>query len=161
MHCVKMNYYAFYTRLLRCLKRKDPIQIKLEQLEQGFSLYLNGANSELRNYRRRISSHGHIKNETKTNRTNGELHESFTEIAIYNYFKHLLIRAVMKLVRSDWWRDNSILTWWNEIPGDSLTRALKLILCKEQFLQHTIDFSVDPSLIPKFNFLTSLFVKHL
>ncbi|OPJ87736.1 hypothetical protein AV530_001143 [Patagioenas fasciata monilis] len=73
-------------RLLRCLKRKDPIQIKLEQLEQGFSLYLNGANSELRNYRRRISSHGYIKNETKTNRTNaqleqGELQECSTQTA--------------------------------------------------------------------------------
>ncbi|KAM6121606.1 katanin-interacting protein [Phoenicopterus ruber ruber] len=64
-------------RLLRRLKRKDPIQIKLEQLEQGFSLYLNGANSELRNYRRKISSHGYLKNETKTTRTNAaQLEES-------------------------------------------------------------------------------------
>ncbi|KAM9222544.1 katanin-interacting protein [Leptosomus discolor] len=57
-------------RLLGRLKRKDPIQIKLEQLEKGFSLYLNGANSELRNYRRKINSHGYLKNETKTTRTN-------------------------------------------------------------------------------------------
>ncbi|NWW50343.1 K0556 protein, partial [Pedionomus torquatus] len=57
-------------RLLRHLKRKDPIQIKLEQLEQGFSLYLNGANSELRNYRRKFNSRGSLKNETKTTRTN-------------------------------------------------------------------------------------------
>lgn len=82
MLCVMMNYYPFYFRLLRRLKRKDPIQIKLEQLEQGFSLYLNGANSELRNYRRKINSHGCLKNETKTSRTNGELYESFTEIAV-------------------------------------------------------------------------------
>ncbi|NXQ93794.1 K0556 protein, partial [Sagittarius serpentarius] len=64
-------------RLLRRLKRKDPIQIKLEELEQGFSLYLNGANSELRNYRRKINSHGCLKNETKTTRTNAaQLEES-------------------------------------------------------------------------------------
>ncbi|XP_054247203.1 katanin-interacting protein [Indicator indicator] len=57
-------------RLLERLKRKDPIQAKLEQLEQGFSLYLNGANSELRNYHRRISSHGYPKKEIKPCRTN-------------------------------------------------------------------------------------------
>ncbi|NXN20576.1 K0556 protein, partial [Nycticryphes semicollaris] len=56
-------------RLLRRLKRKDPIQVKLEQLEQGFSLYLNGANSELRNYRRKTHSCGSLKNEPKTTRT--------------------------------------------------------------------------------------------
>uniref|UniRef100_A0A8B9FKS7 KIAA0556 n=1 Tax=Amazona collaria TaxID=241587 RepID=A0A8B9FKS7_9PSIT len=64
-------------RLLERLKRKDPLQIKLEQLERGFSLYLNGANSERRNYRRKIKSHGCLKNETETTRTNGELHEIF------------------------------------------------------------------------------------
>ncbi|XP_043349745.1 katanin-interacting protein isoform X11 [Dermochelys coriacea] len=42
-------------RILRHLKRKDPMQIKLEHLEQGFSLYLNGANSESRNCRRKPS----------------------------------------------------------------------------------------------------------
>lgn len=82
MHCIRMNYYPFYFRLLGRLKRKDPIQIKLEQLEQGFSLYLNGANSELRNYHRKINSHGYLKNETKTTRANGELCEIFTEIAL-------------------------------------------------------------------------------
>ncbi|XP_069665936.1 katanin-interacting protein isoform X5 [Haliaeetus albicilla] len=64
-------------RLLGRLKRKDPIQIKLEQLEQGFSLYLNGANSELRSYHRKINSHGYLKNETKTTRANvAQLEES-------------------------------------------------------------------------------------
>ncbi|KAM9372446.1 katanin-interacting protein [Phaethornis superciliosus] len=64
-------------RLLRCLKRKDPTQIKLEQLEQGFSLYLNGANSELRNCQRKTSSRGCLKNETKTTRTKAaQLEES-------------------------------------------------------------------------------------
>ncbi|NXW01608.1 K0556 protein, partial [Fregetta grallaria] len=74
-------------RLLGRLKRKDPIQIKLEQLEQGFSLYLNGANSEMRNYRRKINSRGYLKNETKTTRTNAaqveesELQEHSTQTA--------------------------------------------------------------------------------
>ncbi|NXH76140.1 K0556 protein, partial [Hydrobates tethys] len=74
-------------RLLGRLKRKDPIQLKLEQLEQGFSLYLNGANSELRNYRRKINSCGYLKNEAKTTRTNaaqlgeGELREHSTQTA--------------------------------------------------------------------------------
>ncbi|XP_065540084.1 katanin-interacting protein isoform X3 [Lathamus discolor] len=64
-------------RLLERLRRKDPLQIKLEQLERGFSLYLNGANSERRNYRRRIKSHGCLKNVTETTRTNeaGQLEE--------------------------------------------------------------------------------------
>ncbi|KAM4632551.1 katanin-interacting protein [Discoglossus pictus] len=35
-------------RALNHFKVKDPMQIKLEHLEQGFSLYLNGANAELR-----------------------------------------------------------------------------------------------------------------
>ncbi|NWR65719.1 K0556 protein, partial [Bucorvus abyssinicus] len=56
-------------RLLERLRRKDPIQVRLEQLEQGFSLYLNGANSELGNYPRKIKSHGYLKNEAKTTRT--------------------------------------------------------------------------------------------
>ncbi|NXC44287.1 K0556 protein, partial [Penelope pileata] len=52
-------------RLLRHLKRKDPTQIKLEQLEQGFCLYMNGANSGLRNYRRKIHSFGFLRKETQ------------------------------------------------------------------------------------------------
>ncbi|NXA09629.1 K0556 protein, partial [Sapayoa aenigma] len=58
------------SRLLERLKRKDPVQIKLEQLEQGFSLYVNGANSELRNHRRKTSSHSFLRNEAKATRTN-------------------------------------------------------------------------------------------
>lgn len=73
-------YYPFYFRLLERLKRKDPLQIKLEQLERGFSLYLNGANSERRNYRRKIKSHGCLKNELETTRTKGELRGCFPEI---------------------------------------------------------------------------------
>ncbi|XP_072204822.1 katanin-interacting protein isoform X2 [Excalfactoria chinensis] len=57
-------------RLLRHLKRKDPTQIKLEQLEQGFSLYMNGANSELRKYCKKIHPLGYFKNETQIVTTN-------------------------------------------------------------------------------------------
>uniref|UniRef100_A0A8D0ESW4 Katanin interacting protein n=1 Tax=Strix occidentalis caurina TaxID=311401 RepID=A0A8D0ESW4_STROC len=82
-------------RLLGRLKRKDPIQIKLEQLEQGFSLYLNGANSELRNYRKKINSRGYLKKEIKTTRTDGELHESFIEIAGRKRHPHEFILKYM------------------------------------------------------------------
>ncbi|NXT02838.1 K0556 protein, partial [Jacana jacana] len=74
-------------RLLRRLKRKDPVQIKLEQLEQGFSLYLNGANSESRSDRRKTHSRGSLKNEPKTTRTHaarleeGGLQECSTQTA--------------------------------------------------------------------------------
>uniref|UniRef100_A0A8B9PFZ4 KIAA0556 n=1 Tax=Apteryx owenii TaxID=8824 RepID=A0A8B9PFZ4_APTOW len=57
-------------RILRQLKRKDPIQIKLEQLEQGFCLYMNGANSELRNYPKKFNSQGYLRTEARTARTN-------------------------------------------------------------------------------------------
>ncbi|NXF10117.1 K0556 protein, partial [Smithornis capensis] len=73
------------SRLLERLKRKDPVQIKLEQLEQGFSLYVNGANSELRSYHRRTSSHSCLRNEAKAPRRNaaqaedGELAEGSTQ----------------------------------------------------------------------------------
>ncbi|KAM7148857.1 katanin-interacting protein isoform 1-T1 [Molossus nigricans] len=35
-------------RILKHLKTKDPLQLRLEHLEQGFSVYVNGANSELK-----------------------------------------------------------------------------------------------------------------
>ncbi|XP_055994774.1 katanin-interacting protein [Sorex fumeus] len=35
-------------RILKHLKTKDPVRLRLEHLEQGFSVYVNGANSELR-----------------------------------------------------------------------------------------------------------------
>ncbi|KAM6299190.1 katanin-interacting protein [Aegotheles albertisi] len=64
-------------RILQRFRRKDPTQIKMEQLEQGFSLYINGANSGLRNCRRRINPYGHLKNEPKTTGTSAaQLEES-------------------------------------------------------------------------------------
>ncbi|XP_077172354.1 katanin-interacting protein isoform X2 [Paroedura picta] len=42
-------------RILRRIQRKDPIQIKLEQLEQGFTLYVNGAHSEPSTCRKKVS----------------------------------------------------------------------------------------------------------
>ncbi|XP_074053482.1 katanin-interacting protein isoform X2 [Macrotis lagotis] len=35
-------------KILKHLKAKDPMQLRLEHLEQGFSVYVNGANSELK-----------------------------------------------------------------------------------------------------------------
>ncbi|XP_057605961.1 katanin-interacting protein isoform X2 [Hippopotamus amphibius kiboko] len=35
-------------RIIKHLKAKDPMQLRLEHLEQGFSVYVNGANSELK-----------------------------------------------------------------------------------------------------------------
>lgn len=35
-------------RILRHLRAKDPAQLRLQHLEQGFSVYVNGANSEPR-----------------------------------------------------------------------------------------------------------------
>uniref|UniRef100_A0A8C5TXH2 Katanin interacting protein n=1 Tax=Malurus cyaneus samueli TaxID=2593467 RepID=A0A8C5TXH2_9PASS len=66
-------------RLQERLKRKDPMQIKLEQLEKGFSLYVNGANSELRKYRRKITPHSFLRNRAKPTRTKGECQGSLAE----------------------------------------------------------------------------------
>ncbi|XP_036159031.1 katanin-interacting protein isoform X3 [Myotis myotis] len=45
-------------RILKHLKAKDPVQLRLEHLEQGFSIYVNGANSELKaSPRRAVHSH--------------------------------------------------------------------------------------------------------
>ncbi|NWW36863.1 K0556 protein, partial [Panurus biarmicus] len=56
-------------RLQERLKRKDPVQIRLEQLEKGFSLYVNGANSELRKHRRKITPHSCLGNRPRASRT--------------------------------------------------------------------------------------------
>ncbi|RXN02022.1 hypothetical protein EOD39_3330 [Acipenser ruthenus] len=42
-------------RILKKLKTKDPKQIELERLEQGFSLYVNGANADLKGQPRRLN----------------------------------------------------------------------------------------------------------
>uniref|UniRef100_A0A8C3UZD8 Katanin interacting protein n=1 Tax=Catharus ustulatus TaxID=91951 RepID=A0A8C3UZD8_CATUS len=65
-------------RLQERLKRKDPVQTRLEQLEKGFSLYVNGANSELRKYRRKITPH--LRNRSKATRTKGECLGSLAEL---------------------------------------------------------------------------------
>ncbi|KAK1881253.1 Protein KIAA0556 [Dissostichus eleginoides] len=44
-------------RILKRLKVKDPRQIELEQLEQGFSIYLNGANAEAKRKQTKSSNH--------------------------------------------------------------------------------------------------------
>ncbi|XP_059717726.1 katanin-interacting protein isoform X9 [Haemorhous mexicanus] len=56
-------------RLQERLKRKDPVQIRLEELEKGFSLYVNGANSELRKYPRKNIPHSCLRNRLRPTRT--------------------------------------------------------------------------------------------
>ncbi|XP_028561316.2 katanin-interacting protein isoform X1 [Podarcis muralis] len=57
-------------RILKELRRKDPMQIKLEQLEQGFILYVNGANSELTNHRKKVNPQNFFRSGTRTARGN-------------------------------------------------------------------------------------------
>ncbi|NWV86797.1 K0556 protein, partial [Dasyornis broadbenti] len=83
-------------RLQERLKRKDPVQIKLEQLEKGFSLYVNGANSELRKYRRKIIPHSFLRNRAKPTRTNAaQLEESGLQ-------EHGTQTAPSKVQRRNW-----------------------------------------------------------
>lgn len=57
-------------RILKRLRRKDSTQIKLEQLERGFTLYVNGANSELRNCTKRANPQNLIRRGAQTARGN-------------------------------------------------------------------------------------------
>ncbi|XP_063171031.1 katanin-interacting protein isoform X2 [Candoia aspera] len=58
-------------RILKALERKDPIQIRLKQLEQGFTLYVNGANSEASHCRsRRVSPPALLGSSARTARAN-------------------------------------------------------------------------------------------
>ncbi|XP_062999166.1 katanin-interacting protein [Elgaria multicarinata webbii] len=57
-------------RILKQLKRKDPLQIRLEQLEQGFTLYVNGANSELSNHHKKVGPQNLFRGGTQTPRAN-------------------------------------------------------------------------------------------
>lgn len=82
MHALcKDELLSFLLQAAGTVKKKDPVQIKLEQLEKGFSLYVNGANSELRKYRRKITPHSFLKNRPKPTRTKGECHGSLAEAA--------------------------------------------------------------------------------
>ncbi|NXY61297.1 K0556 protein, partial [Callaeas wilsoni] len=83
-------------RLQERLKRKDPVQIKLEQLEKGFSPYVNGANSELRKHRRKITPHGFLRNRAKPTRTKAaQLEES-------DLPEHSTQTAPSKIQRRNW-----------------------------------------------------------
>ncbi|KAH0632087.1 hypothetical protein JD844_020150 [Phrynosoma platyrhinos] len=57
-------------RILKQLKRKDPIQIRLEQLEQGFTLYVNGAHSESNNHHKKVTSQNISRRGTRTAKGN-------------------------------------------------------------------------------------------
>ncbi|XP_059752793.1 katanin-interacting protein isoform X5 [Balaenoptera ricei] len=47
------NRNHFSSRILKHLRAKDPMQLRLEHLEHGFSVYVNGANSELKTFPRK------------------------------------------------------------------------------------------------------------
>ncbi|NXU40502.1 K0556 protein, partial [Drymodes brunneopygia] len=83
-------------RLQERLKRKDPVQIRLEQLEKGFSPYVNGANSELRKYRRKVTPHSFLRARPKPTRTKAaQLEESGLP-------EHSTQTAPSKIQRRNW-----------------------------------------------------------
>ncbi|KAI3365616.1 hypothetical protein L3Q82_010698, partial [Scortum barcoo] len=51
------HQFSFLLRILKRLKVKDPREIELEKLEQGFSIYLNGANAEASRKQPKTSKH--------------------------------------------------------------------------------------------------------
>ncbi|KAL2298821.1 hypothetical protein Nmel_014427 [Mimus melanotis] len=86
-------------RLQERLKRKDPMQIRLEQLEKGFSVYVNGANSELRKCRRKIIPNSCLRNRSKPTRTKeaAQLEESAQLVR-----EHSTQTAPSKIQRKNW-----------------------------------------------------------
>ncbi|XP_030873372.1 protein KIAA0556 homolog, partial [Leptonychotes weddellii] len=73
-------------RVLKHLKTKDPMQLRLEHLEQGFSVYVNGANSELKTSPRKA------------------VHSDFTRSAshaegTHNYGRRTLLREAEEALR--------------------------------------------------------------
>ncbi|XP_073489123.1 katanin-interacting protein isoform X3 [Aquarana catesbeiana] len=63
----KHDEYLLYlqqkNRVQNISKAKDPTQVKLEHLEQGFSVYINGANAELRKH---YSTHNLARDDLKS-----------------------------------------------------------------------------------------------
>ncbi|RMC17812.1 hypothetical protein DUI87_05479 [Hirundo rustica rustica] len=84
-------------RLQERLKRKDPMQIRLEQLEKGFSLYVNGANSELRKYHRKITPHSCLRNRPKATRT-----KEAAQLGESGLPEHSTPTALSKVQRRNW-----------------------------------------------------------
>ncbi|XP_034526111.1 protein KIAA0556 homolog isoform X4 [Ailuropoda melanoleuca] len=75
-------------RILKHLKTKDPMQLRLEHLEQGFSVYVNGANSELKTSPRKA------------------VHSDFTRSAshaegTHDYGRRTLLREAEEALRRD------------------------------------------------------------
>nr|XP_033818907.1 protein KIAA0556 homolog isoform X2 [Geotrypetes seraphini] len=56
-------------RVVRKLKAKDLMQVQLERLEQGFSVYLNGANSEVRNPTKSLNHQDLLRSGTQSARS--------------------------------------------------------------------------------------------
>uniref|UniRef100_A0A8D0HPI4 Katanin interacting protein n=1 Tax=Sphenodon punctatus TaxID=8508 RepID=A0A8D0HPI4_SPHPU len=85
-------------RIFSHRKRKDPMQIKLEHLEQGFSLYINGANSEPINYRRKTSSQDGVQ-VAKTNDSGTRALSKETEMQ-----GHSTQTSPSKIQRKEWFQ---------------------------------------------------------
>ncbi|KAG8558458.1 hypothetical protein GDO81_017002 [Engystomops pustulosus] len=61
-HDEYLVYLQQKNRALNTFRAKDPTQVKLEHLEQGFSLYINGANADLKKqYSTQDLSRGNLK----------------------------------------------------------------------------------------------------
>lgn len=54
------------------MKTKDPMQLRLEHLEQGFTVYVNGANSELKTSPRKAVHSDFTRSASHAEGTHGE-----------------------------------------------------------------------------------------
>lgn len=54
------------------MRTKDPMQLRLEHLEQGFSVYVNGANSELKTTPRKAIHADFSRSASHAEGTHGE-----------------------------------------------------------------------------------------
>ena len=62
----------FSSRILKHLRSKDPMQLRLDHLEQGFSVYVNGANSELKTSPRKAVHPDFTRSASHAEGTHGE-----------------------------------------------------------------------------------------
>ncbi|KAK2097757.1 hypothetical protein P7K49_023208 [Saguinus oedipus] len=60
------------SRILKHLKTKDPMQLRLEHLEQGFSVYVNGANAKLKSSPRKAIHSDFSRSASHTEGTDGQ-----------------------------------------------------------------------------------------
>uniref|UniRef100_A0A667YYW7 Katanin interacting protein n=1 Tax=Myripristis murdjan TaxID=586833 RepID=A0A667YYW7_9TELE len=113
---------SVFLRILKRLKVKDPREIELEQLEQGFSIYLNGANAEACSKQPKRSNHksltsppawrpahtaGILLLETKINLQTLRIESAY--ITAHPFFTSLLCRKIERSLSAK--RKDSIETY--------------------------------------------------